>query len=70
MRKEVIIYTKPGCPFSKAAKDDFQKRGIKFKEISISENPQAVEEVTKLAGERVVPVIVEGGKVKIGFNGF
>jgi glutaredoxin len=70
MRKEVTIYTKPGCPFSKADKDDFQKRGIKFKEISISENPKAVEEVTKLAGKRVVPVIVEEGKVKIGFNGF
>lgn len=69
MRNKVVIYTKPGCPFCKAAKEDLQKRGVDYKEIDTSENPEAEEQVLKLAGKRVVPVIVEGEKVTTGFNG-
>ncbi len=39
MKNKVVIYTKPGCPFSKAAKHDLRKRGIDYEEIDISENP-------------------------------
>lgn len=69
MKNKVVIYTKPGCPFSKAAKQDLRKRGVEYEEIDISENPQAEEQVLKLAGKKAVPVIVEGEKVTVGFNG-
>ncbi|MGB2697274.1 MAG: NADH-quinone oxidoreductase subunit M [Candidatus Zixiibacteriota bacterium] len=70
MEGKVIIYTIPDCPFCKAAKENLETRKTEYKEIDISENPEAEQEILKLAGgKRVVPVIVEGEKVTVGFNG-
>jgi len=67
---EVIIYTKDGCPYCSAAKKHYTEQGIEFKEINVHQVSGAKEEVLKLTdGQRIVPVIVESGKVKIGFDG-
>jgi glutaredoxin len=65
----VIMYTKNGCPYCKAAKEDFSKRKIEFDEINVSEKPDRIQEMVKIAGIRKVPVIVDNGKVTVGFNG-
>lgn len=74
MRKGVIqvtitIYTKTGCPYCKAAKESFAQKNIKFNEINVSDNPDKIDELVKLAGVRKVPVIVDNGRVTVGFNG-
>lgn len=67
---EVTIYTKEGCPYCAAAKLHYTEQGIDFKEIDIYETPAAKDEVLRLTGgERIVPVIVENGKVTTGFGG-
>lgn len=66
----IVVYTHPDCAYSSAVKIDYNNRGIAFKEIDISVHPEAVPELERLAGgERITPVIVEGDKVTIGFNG-
>ena len=68
--EEIVIYTHPECEFSAAAKAEFQELGIPFKEIDISKVPGAAEELERLTGgERITPVIVEGGRVTIGYKG-
>ena len=68
--KKVIIYTKPGCRFCDEAKNDLAERGVPYEEISIENNPEAEKEWRRLAGaNKIVPVIVSGGEVKIGFGG-
>lgn len=69
MAETVTIYTKPGCPFCAAAKDDYQKRGIKYREIDVYSDPAGLKEMVKLSGRKEVPVIVEGNKVSVGFGG-
>lgn len=67
---QVRIYTKVGCPYCAAAKEDFQKRGVEYDEIDVHNVPGAAEEAQKLAGGRkMVPVIVENGKTTLGFEG-
>jgi len=67
---DVTIYTKPGCPYCAAAKADFERRGVKFREINAQGDPKALEEMLKLnGGRRNVPTIVEDGKVTVGFGG-
>ena len=67
---EVVIYTKPGCPYCAGAKAGFEKRGIAFREVSVPGNASALEEMLKLnGGQRRVPTIVEDGKVTVGFEG-
>jgi glutaredoxin len=69
MEGKVIIYTTPDCPFCYAAKEDLKKRSIEYREIDVAQNPEAEEKVVQIAGKRVVPVIVEGEKVTVGFKG-
>ncbi len=66
---EVTIYTKPGCPYCAAAKEHYSKQGISFKEIDVYDIIGAKEEAIRLAGRRIVPVIIEDGKVQVGFGG-
>jgi glutaredoxin len=68
--KKVIIYTKPACRFCDEAKRDLEERGIPYEEISIEDNPEAEKEWLRLAGaNKIVPVIVSDGEVKVGFGG-
>jgi len=41
-REQVTIYTKPGCPFYAAAKQDLEERGIPYIELSIQDDPKVV----------------------------
>ena len=65
----VTIYIREGCPFCKALKKDLDKRGVKYKEIDVIKNPEFQEELFKLAKRKAVPVMVEDGKVTVGFGG-
>jgi len=66
----VTIYTKVGCPYCMAAKKHFSDQGIKFDEIDVHGTPGAIDKVKKLSGgKNIVPVIVENGKVTVGFGG-
>ena len=52
----VTIYTKPGCPYCAAAKDDLLQRGVDYDEVDVYATPGAREKVTELTGgQRVVP---------------
>jgi len=67
---EVTIYTKPGCPYCAAAKEDLARRGIAYKEINAEGDPKALEEMLRLnGGQRTVPTVVENGNVTVGFGG-
>ena len=65
----IVIYTHPDCGYSDEARADFIKRGIEFQEIDVATVPGAPEEVERLAGERITPVIIDGDDVTVGFNG-
>lgn len=69
MSQEVIIYTKPGCPYCAAAKEDFSSKGIAFVEHDVTADPGIKEEAIRIAGEAKVPVIVKGEEVTVGFGG-
>jgi len=67
---EVVVYTKPGCPYCAGAKASFEKRGLAFREVNVPGSAAALEEMLKLnGGQRRVPTIVVDGKVTIGFEG-
>ena len=66
----VVIYTKPGCPYCAAAKEHYREKKIPFEEIDVIGNPAAQKKLLALSGgERKVPVIVDKGKVTVGWDG-
>ena len=67
---EIVMYTHPDCPFSAAAKMDYRRNKIIYTEVDLGQQPEKIPDLTALTnGERITPVIVEGGQVTIGFKG-
>lgn len=67
---EVTIYTKPGCPYCAAAKQFYTQHEIPFDEIDVKGVAGAMDKVLELTGgQRIVPVIVDHGELKVGFGG-
>lgn len=68
--QKTILYTKPGCPFCAEARKDLDERGVSYEEVSIEKGPDVVEEVMRLSnGSGIVPILVSGDEVKVGFGG-
>ena len=43
MVDEVLIYGKDGCPYTVAARDDCQERGVPFRYINVKKDPAGLE---------------------------
>lgn len=68
---DITIYTKPGCPYCAAAKQDLQQRGIDYTEHNVKADQAALREMLKLNGNRrQVPTVVQDGRATVGFNGY
>lgn len=67
----VTIYTNPGCMPCRLTKRDLGKHKIKYKEIDVSKDQNAVNRLRKL-GYTTVPVVIveEEGETDIQWSGF
>ena len=64
------LYTKTGCPYCAAMREDLTARGAAWNEINVTDNPERIPELLKLTGgQRLVPVLVEDGKVVVAPRG-
>ena len=50
--RAVTVYTKPGCPYCTAAKDDLQQRGIQYTEHNVQADRAALRRMLELNGNR------------------
>ena len=70
MADEVLIYGKDGCPYTAAAIEDYQTREVPYRYINVKKDPAELQNMLGLtSGRRQVPVIVDAGRVTIGFGG-
>ncbi|MBN2119496.1 MAG: glutaredoxin family protein [Candidatus Omnitrophica bacterium] len=65
---DIKIYSMPTCPYCKMAKEYLSSKGISFRDIDVSADHDALEEMIKISGQMGVPVIVSGDKVVTGFD--
>ena len=66
----VTIFGKDSCPYTQAARDDYERRGIRVEYINVKKAPAELDRMLVFSkGRRAVPVIVDEGKVTIGFGG-
>ena len=64
------LYVQTGCGHCAAARADLAARGVPCTEVNVSEHPEAIPELLKLTkGARVLPVIVEHGRVRVAPHG-
>jgi glutaredoxin 3 len=67
----VHIYGKDTCPYTSAARDDYQRRHVAFEYHNVKKDAEALKRMlSHTFGARQVPVIVEDdGRVVVGFGG-
>jgi glutaredoxin 3 len=67
----VVIYGKDSCPYTQAARDDYERRGVAVQYVNVKKSASDLERMLTLSkGRRAVPVIVDdAGEVTIGFGG-
>ena len=66
----VLLYTKSGCPHCDAMRAALAARGATVEEIDVGARREAIPELLKLTrGRRVVPVIVEEGRILVAPEG-
>jgi glutaredoxin 3 len=64
----IEIFGKDSCPYTKAAVEALRPKGAVY--INVKKDAAQLERMLTFSrGERRVPVIVEDGKVTIGYGG-
>lgn len=65
---KVKIFTTPSCPYCIALKEFLKEKGIDFKEIDVSQDEQAKNEMIEKSGQMSVPVVEVDGEIVVGFD--
>jgi glutaredoxin 3 len=64
----VIVYSATWCAFCHAAKDYFDKLGVKYEDRDIESDPTYATESVDKSGQRGIPVIDINGEIIVGFD--
>lgn len=66
----VLIFGKDACPYTIAAREHFEARGEQVDYRNVRKSAPDLERMLEYSGgKRRVPVIVQNGRVTIGFGG-
>jgi glutaredoxin-like protein len=63
---EVVVYTRPGCPYSMLLRLGMRRTGLQHTEVDIWQDPQAAAFVRSVAdGNETVPTVTIGGTAMV-----
>lgn len=68
VKMTVTMYSTPTCGYCTQAKNYLRKLGLNVKDIDITRNPRAAEEMVRRTGQQGVPVIIVKGATVLGFD--
>jgi glutaredoxin 3 len=57
---QVVMYSKPWCPYCERARALLKAKGVSYQEIDIESQPERREEMIRRSGRRTVPQIFVG----------
>ena len=70
MDEKVIIFGQDLCQYTSAARADFARRKIPFEYVNVLDDAAGLERMLQLTkGRRKIPIILEAGKITVGFGG-
>lgn len=68
MKDSVIVYSATWCAFCHAAKDYFDKLGVKYDDRDVEKDPADGRAAVEKSGQRGIPVIDIAGDIIVGFD--
>ncbi len=66
--KDVTIYTTPTCSFCHMTKAFLADKGVKFKEVDLTQDQESLKHVVEATGQMGVPVTKIDDEYVIGFD--
>lgn len=63
-----IVYSATWCAFCHAAKQYFDKLGVKYEERDVESKPSYAQESVEKSGQMGIPVIDIDGEIIVGFD--
>jgi len=67
-KKRVTVYSTPTCTYCNQIKRYFDEKGIKYRDIDVSRDQKAAEQMVKRSGQQGVPQTDINGQIVIGFD--
>jgi len=67
-QQNVTVFTSPTCTWCAAVKRHFQEHGISYREIDISKDSKAADELVRRSGQMGVPQTDINGEIIVGFD--
>jgi glutaredoxin 3 len=68
--EKILIFGQDLCPYTSKAREDFSRRKIPFEYVNVLQDDDGLQRMLEYSkGRRQIPVIVDAGKVTIGFGG-
>ena len=65
----ILVFTADGCPHCRALCEDFDRRGVAYREINLCDEPHEMARLQELIWEHRLPVVADHERVSIGFRG-
>ena len=65
----ILVFTANGCPHCAALCTDFDRRGVVYREVNLSREPDEMARLRDLSWEHRLPVVADHERVSIGFRG-
>ena len=65
----IVVFTADGCPHCRALCEDFDRRGVVYRAINLSREPDEMERLRDLSWEHRRPVVADHERVSIGLRG-
>lgn len=63
-----VLYVKSGCSWCEEARDFLDGHGIDHREVNVSENPAALDEMVRVSGQSKAPTLDWHGDILADFG--
>ncbi len=67
-RSKVIVFSTPSCPWCARVKSYLKQKGVAFKNVDVSRDRRAAEDMVRRTGQQGVPVVLIGNRAIVGFD--
>jgi len=64
----VKVYSTPSCPWCVKVKEFLKQKNVKFDDIDVTKDAEALDEMVEKSGQRGVPVVDVKGTIIVGFD--
>ena len=64
----IIIFSTPSCGWCRKVKSYLREKGFRFRDVDVSKDQKAAQDVVRKTGQMGVPVILINNRPIVGFN--